>query len=131
MGMSSKFTSRSGLNPNPMMPGHELASSMAPSTTSEQFQAAGQGTGQTTNNGPTKVKMNPEKEDDEMEDDEDDEMKESSNPGSNAESNNVNGKKMVLLIPEPFPKNFKQLNKQQNNLQKTWPNQRLTMIQQK
>ena len=63
MGMSRKFTSRSGLSPNPMMPGHEPASSVAPSTTSEQFQAAGQGTEQTTNNGPTK--MNPEKEEDE------------------------------------------------------------------
>ena len=105
MGMSRKFTSRSGLSPNPIMPVHEPASSVAPSTTSEQFQAAGQGTGQTTYNDPTK--MNPEKEEDEMEDDEDDEMKESSNPGSsNAESYNVNGKKDGAIDTRTFTENF-------------------------
>ena len=105
MGMSRKFTSRSGLSPNPMMPVHEPASSVAPSTTSEQFQAAGQGTGQTTYNDPTK--MNPEKEEDEMEDDEDDEMKESSNPGSsNAESYNVNGKKDGAIDTRTFTEKF-------------------------
>lgn len=102
MGMSSKFTSRSGLNPNPIMPVHEPASSVAPSTTSEQFQAAGQGTGQTNNNDPTK--MNPEKEEDEMEDDE---IKESSNPGSsNAESYNVNGKKDGAIDSRTFTEKF-------------------------